>query len=450
MMSQRHGNSSRPGIGGAMGLGFILASALLWPNDERNHGLYTLIEFTAALLALTTVVLLHHLKLARQAAARAEQATRDHAARLQAILDAAVDAIITIDEQGTIESLNPAAERLFGYSAAELVGRNVSRLMPAPFDEQHGQYLRNYLQTGVSKVIGIGREVVGLRSNGTTFPAQIAVSEARLGPRRMFTGIVRDITETKKTLQQLSDSNQELAKRTRQIEQFNLDLCRSNDELKQFAYVASHDLQEPLRKIVAFCQMLKDEYDSKLDDEARRYIQHAVDGALRMKTLVSDLLTYSRVETQGKPLVPTAANDACDEAIENLSVTIEESGADVTRSDLPVVTADRVQLARLFQNLIGNAIKYRGQNPPRIQIRANELDQQWLFKVRDNGIGIDPRFHQRIFVIFQRLHTRDQHRGTGIGLAVCKRIVERAGGRIWVESTPGEGSEFCFTLPKPE
>jgi light-regulated signal transduction histidine kinase (bacteriophytochrome) len=167
-----------------------------------------------------------------------------------------------------------------------------------------------------------------------------------------------------------------------------------------------------------------------------------------MRALVTDLLTYSRVETQGMPLQPTDANDACKEALENLSVAIEEAQANVSHSPLPTVLADRAQLVRLFQNLVGNAIKYRGPDAPHIQITALDSQDAWLFKVRDNGIGIDPQYRERIFVIFQRLHSREQYSGTGIGLAVCKRIVERAGGRIWVESAAGAGSVFCFTLPK--
>jgi PAS domain S-box-containing protein len=379
---------------------------------------------------------------------KAEQISREHSARTQAILDGASDAIITINIEGTVESFNNAAVRIFGYSAAEVIGRNVKMLMPAPYHDEHDGYLHNYLTSGISKIIGIGREVLGLRKDGNTFPMHLAVSDVKLGERRLFTGIVRDITDLRNAMQQLSAANEELARRSQQIERFNVDLRRSNEELKQFAYVASHDLQEPLRKVTAFCQMLRDDYADQLDDNARTYIQYAVDGALRMKTLVQDLLTYSRVETQGKALEPTDAHDACAEAIDNLTVAIEEAAAEIVCDPLPVVSADRAQLVRLFQNLIGNAIKYRGDKPPRVHVSATESDDRWEFRVTDNGIGIDPQYHERIFVIFQRLHGRDEYTGTGIGLAVCKRIVERAGGRIWVESRSGAGCEFCFTLFK--
>lgn len=385
----------------------------------------------------------------RQKTEQAEHRARDQAARTQAILEGATDAIITINADGIVESFNDAAVRMFQYAADAVIGRNVKVLMPSPYHEEHDGYLHNYLTTGVSKIIGIGREVVGLRADGTTFPMHLAISDVKLGDRRLFTGIVRDITDLKQTMQQLTAANAELARRSEQIEQFNLCLSRSNEELRQFAYVASHDLQEPLRKITAFCQMLRDDYGDRLDDDARTYIQYAVDGALRMRTLIQDLLAFSRVETQGRPLEPTDAGAACNEAIENLALSIDDAAAEVTRDPLPMVLADRAQLVRLFQNLIGNALKYRGSDLPRIHVSAEENGDEWVFRVRDNGIGIDPQYYERIFVIFQRLHAREEYSGTGIGLAVCKRIVERAGGRIWVESQPGEGSVFCFTLAKP-
>ena len=377
-----------------------------------------------------------------------EALARGQSACIQAILDGATDAIITISDSGIVQSFNVVAEKIFGYAADEVVGKNVNILMPSPYHEEHDGHIRKYLATGISKIFGIGREVFGLRADGTTFPMRLAVSEVKLGDRRLFTGIVHDITDVVQAKQQLAAVHEQLARHSRQIERFNFDLKRSNEDLKQFAYVASHDLQEPLRKVAAFCQLLHDEYGDRLDDNARNYINYAVDGALRMRALIQDLLTYSRVEIQGKPLEPTDADDACAEAIRDLTVAIEEAAAEVTRDPLPVINADREQLVRLFQNLIGNAIKYRGDQPPRIHVWAADVDGQWEFRVRDNGIGIDPQYHERVFVIFQRLHGREEYSGTGIGLAVCKRIVERAGGRIWVESSAGVGSEFCFTLPQ--
>jgi light-regulated signal transduction histidine kinase (bacteriophytochrome) len=225
------------------------------------------------------------------------------------------------------------------------------------------------------------------------------------------------------------------------------ELARSNAELQQFAYIASHDLQEPLRKVKSFTQLLAEHYGGQLDEKADKYINYIVDGASRMQTLITDLLTYSRVSTKGNPFEPTSCDDVLDRAIDNLEFSIKETSATIVRDPLPTVMADAVQLVQLFQNLIGNAIKFHGETVPRINISAQRQNAEWVFSVKDNGIGFDPQHAERIFAIFQRLHARDEYPGTGIGLAVCKRIIERHGGRIWAESAPGQGSTFRFTLP---
>jgi light-regulated signal transduction histidine kinase (bacteriophytochrome) len=224
------------------------------------------------------------------------------------------------------------------------------------------------------------------------------------------------------------------------------ELARSNAELEQFAYVASHDLQEPLRMISSYTQLLEQRYDKALDERARKYIFYAVDGAIRMQRLITDLLSYSRVGSRAQPLALVDSHSALGEALRNLSAAVGEAHALVTNADLPMVWADRSQLAQLFQNLIGNAIKFHGGQSPRIHVSADGAGDGWVFCVRDNGIGIDPQYFDRIFAIFQRLHSREEYPGTGIGLALCKRIVERHGGRIWVESEPGKGSAFFFSL----
>jgi signal transduction histidine kinase len=228
------------------------------------------------------------------------------------------------------------------------------------------------------------------------------------------------------------------------------DLERSNMELQQFAYVASHDLQEPLRMITGYTNLLAKRYRGRLDASADEFIDFAVDGAKRMRVLINDLLTYSRVGSQGRKPVPTDCELVLSQTLAGLEFAIRESAARVTHDPLPTVNGDDVQLGQLFQNLIGNALKYRNGHEPTVHIGCERRENEWLMSVCDNGIGIDPRFAERIFVIFQRLHTREQYPGTGIGLAVCKRIVERHGGKIWVESEPERGSTFYFTLPAPE
>ena len=243
-----------------------------------------------------------------------------------------------------------------------------------------------------------------------------------------------DITEQKRADQILAAKVQELA--------------RSNAELEQYAYIASHDLQEPLRMISSYTQLLKRRYSGRLDRNADEFIDYAIDGAHRMQELIQDLLALSRLGTRGGQFQPTSADEAVVKALSNLRASIVESAAEITREGLPNLVADSGQLVQLFQNLIGNAVKFRNGDAPRVHIQAKETQAHWQFSVADNGIGMDPQFADRVFQIFQRLHSRDQYPGTGIGLALCKKIVERHGGTIWFDSAPGAGTTFYFTIPK--
>jgi light-regulated signal transduction histidine kinase (bacteriophytochrome) len=245
-----------------------------------------------------------------------------------------------------------------------------------------------------------------------------------------------DITERKHAEAALHEAHEELK--------------RSNAELEQFAYVASHDLQEPLRMVSSYTQLINRRYGERLDADAKEFMHYIVDGAARMKQLIEDLLAYSRVGTKGKEFKAVSVEVPLRKAITNLRAAIEESGAAVTWDPLPTADVDEIQLAQLFQNLMGNALKFRGQGVPRIHVSSEEKDGEWHLTIADNGIGIEPQYFERIFMLFQRLHTMGEYPGTGIGLAICKKVVERHGGRIWVTSKLGEGSQFHFTLPKRE
>jgi signal transduction histidine kinase len=265
---------------------------------------------------------------------------------------------------------------------------------------------------------------------------------------KLYAQLVRAVLARAELLAILDQKNQALEASNAELAQRSQELARSNAELEQLAYIASHDLQEPLRMVASYLQLLEQRYGGRLDADAHEFIGFAVDGATRMQALIDDLLTYSRVGSRAQPLQPTECMAVVEAVIRSVRVAIEESGTRVTYDPLPTVTGDATQLMQLFQNLIANAIKFRRDQGPEIHIHAEPEDGFWRFSVQDNGIGIAPEYFNRIFVMFQRLHSRSTYSGTGIGLAICQKIVERHGGRIWVESTPGTGSTFQFTLPR--
>ena len=265
-------------------------------------------------------------------------------------------------------------------------------------------------------------------------------------------GVGFDVTELKQAEQFVIEARDSLERkvqeRTLELQTANAELARSNAELEQFAYVASHDLQEPLRTITNFTELLAKRYKDGLDEKAKGYINFIVESAKQMQLLISDLLTYSRVGVRPKPFTRVSTDAVVKTVLRRLQKTITDSEAEIVCDPLPTVLADETQLVELFQNLIANAVKFRSKLPPRVRVTAKSGESEWQFSVADNGIGIDRRHMDRIFVLFQRLHTHDEYEGTGIGLALCKKIVERHGGRIWVESTPGQGSTFFFTISK--
>ena len=360
--------------------------------------------------------------------------TEESDQRFRALTESANDGIVSADGGGMIIEWNKAARAMFGYDENEVTGRSLTILMPERYRAAHLQGLERFQSTGEARVMGRPVELHGRRKDGAEFPIELSLSTWKTDGQQFFSGIIRNITERKRAEEELKRTMAELA--------------LSNADLDQFASVASHDLQEPLRAVAGCAELLQRGYRDKLDARAGELIQHTVEGAKRMQTLISDLLAYSRVGTRGKGFEPTDCNAALDRALANLATAIRESGAVITRDPLPMLKADSTQLPQLFQNLIGNALKFSAGKRPEIHVGAQRKDGGWIFSVRDNGIGIEPQYRDRIFVIFQRLHTRTEYPGTGIGLAICKRIIERHGGKIWVESEPGKGSTFWFTIPK--
>lgn len=365
-------------------------------------------------------------------AIRAAQGS-ESAAKYRGLLEAAPDAMIVVGETGDIVLLNLQAEKQFGYRRDELVGQPIANIIPEGFAERLIADGTRSAAEALAQQIGTGIELSGRRKDGSEFPIEIMLSPLTNADGVLVTAAIRDITVRKAAEAHLTQTVDELR--------------RSNEELTQFAYFASHDLQEPLRMVSSFMQLLSNRYGDQLDAEAQEFITFAVDGANRMQQLIHDLLSFSRVGTEGHELIATSAERALDRALMDLRGAIEESRAVVTRDALPMVLADPIQLSQLFQNLISNGIKYHGTSIPRVHVSATSAGPEiWSFSIRDNGIGIAPQYFERIFGMFQRLHGRGDFAGTGIGLAICKKIVERHGGTISVAPNQGDGMTFRFTL----
>jgi PAS domain S-box-containing protein len=367
--------------------------------------------------------------------------TEKHLAQLEGryrgLLEAAPDAMVVVNQAGEIVLLNVQAEIQFGYRRHELVGQKVKNIIPTGFAERLVADALRSAEDAQAQQIGTGIELHGRHKNGGNFPIEIMLSPLESTEGTLVTAAIRDITARKKAEADLLDK----------VEELN----RSNEELGQFAYIASHDLQEPLRMVASYTQLLARRYKGRLDADADEFIAFAVDGASRMQHLIQDLLAYSRVGTKGGELLTTSSEDALQRALISLRAAIEEKGALVTHDPLPTVLADDMQLTQLFQNLVANGIKYQSPGIPKVHISARRNgEEKWIFSIKDNGLGIDPQYFERIFGMFQRLHKREEFEGTGIGLAICKKIVERHGGTILVKSKPGQGSDFQFTLPGGE
>ena len=366
---------------------------------------------------------------------RAEQALRLSEAKFAGIISISSDAVVSVDEDQRIIFFNQGAEQIFGYTTPEMMGQPLDTLIPERFRATHRAHVEEFAEGPVAaRRMGERGQITGRRKNGEIFPADASISKLEVGGKRIYTAVLRDVTDRMRAERALEEQAEELA--------------RSNAELEQFAYVASHDLQEPLRMVASYTQLLARRYRDRLDADAEEFISFAVDGVNRMQALINDLLAFSRVGTRPAAFEQTNAGAVLDRILLDLGPAIEAVDGRVTHDPLPTVEVDAMQLGQVFQNLVGNALKFhRPGEPPRVHVSARHGEGEWIFSVADNGIGIAPEYAERIFVLFQRLHSRLEHPGTGIGLAICKKIVERRGGRIWMESTPGEGSVFHFTIP---
>jgi len=352
------------------------------------------------------------------------------------LLDVAPDALLTINVGGEIVFANARARQCFGYRIDELVGEKIGKVIPDGFAALLVAGAGDPLQSAPRQEGGELIELTAVRKDGRSFPIEVAVARSVDGNGMLITSSIRDISVRKAAEAELHG----------QLDELN----RSNEALLQFAYVASHDLQEPLRTVALSVARIAEKYSGALDAEATNCIALAVGGTDRMRRLIDDLLSYSRISTRRKEPGNVSSEAALADALLNLRGAIEATGAEVTHDALPVVRADARQLTQLFQNLVGNAIKFQGAGAPRVRIAAvRDGETKWAFTVSDTGIGIDAKNFKRIFGMFQRLHRRTDYEGTGIGLAICKKIVEQHGGTISVESEPGRGSTFRFTLSGP-
>ena len=377
-------------------------------------------------------------------------ALSDSEARLRAILETAVEGIITIDERGVVESMNPAAERTFGYQASEVIGRSVNMLMPSPYREEHDHYMRNYLRTGRARIIGIGREVVAQRKDGSIFSIDLSVSEVRLAGRRLFTGFIRDITERKRAEEELATLARSLAEK--------------NKELEAVVYVASHDLRSPLVNIQGFSKELKQACDrlrarllpdsapdgaelkQLLGEEIPEALEYIQAGVSKIDALLSGFLRYSRLGRAALRMERLDMNAMLRGIAQAMEFQLKQTGAVLHIEAVPDCIGDSTQINQVFSNLLDNALKYLSPGRPGVVSVSGTVDQaRTIYAVRDNGIGIAAEHQARVFEIFHRLNPSNNE-GEGLGLTIAQRTLERHNGRIWLESEVGKGTTFFVSL----
>jgi PAS domain S-box-containing protein len=370
----------------------------------------------------------------------AEQQVRESKEQFRRIIDTAQEAFVSIDANSVITGWNQQAETIFGWPRGHAIGRSIVELIiPNRYREKHYEGMKHFLETGSGPVLRRRMELVATHRDGREFPIEIAVSAMRTKSGYVFNAFLHDISDRKRT--------EELARIKTGLERQTAELKRSNVELAQFAHVASHDLSEPLRTVSRYVQLIDSRYRGKLDDDADEFIGYAVEGAARMQALVNALNAYSTLGSAEHEPVPVDCSQLVSQTIDALAAQIADSEALVTVDPLPTVPGDPRQLGEVFQNLISNALKFVKDGPPRVHVSAERTEESWRFTISDNGIGIKPEHRTRIFEMFRRLHNRDQYGGTGIGLTICRKIVTRHGGQIWVDEAERGGSLFRFTVP---
>lgn len=372
----------------------------------------------------------------------AEENTKLSEEKRRLIMNAAIDAIICMDTSGAITFWNPQAEKTFGWKEEEVKNRLLADfIIPPAFRDGHTNGLKNYLKTGHGPALNVLLELRAMNRDGKEFPIELTVLPINQGGEEFFCAFIRDISERKHSELLLKQLNESLETRA-------AELLASNTELERFAYIASHDLQEPLRMVISFLSLLEEGIGGQLDETSKEYLHFAVDGAERMKALIQALLQYSRVGINKEEFTATDLSEVMQYVSRVLEEDIKKNEAVITINPMPVIMANKTLITQLFANLVSNALKYHAANKPEIEVGYNEERDKYIFYVKDNGIGIDPKFFDKIFIIFQRLHSKSEYSGTGIGLAICKKIVETHKGRIWIESEKDKGSTFYFSIPK--